>query len=90
MTTAAHTTSQSFFEAAFEKIATFAREYRVRRAQRIALVTLMDMDAGRLDDLGLNVQDVVEALNAQPVETKVLETRRETRATTWSNATVTA
>ena len=90
MTAVAHTTSQSFFEAAFEKISTFARESRVRRAQRIALVTLMDMDAGRLDDLGLNVQDVVEALNTQPLETKVLESRRSVRANTWSNAAVTA
>jgi hypothetical protein len=90
MTAVAHTTSQSFFEAAFEKVSAFAREYRVRRAQRIALVTLMDMDASRLDDLGLNVQDVVEALNTQPAETKVLETRRAVRATTWSAQTVTA
>jgi hypothetical protein len=90
MTAVAHTTTQSFFESAFERIAGFAREYRVRRAQRIALVTLMDMDASRLDDLGLNVQDVVDALHTQPVQTKVLETRREARAATWSPATVTA
>jgi hypothetical protein len=89
MTAVARTTTQSFFEAAFERVAGSVREYRVRRAQRIALVTLMGMDASRLDDLGLNVQDVVEALNAQPVETKVLETRREARATTWSAAIVT-
>jgi hypothetical protein len=90
MTAVAHTTSQSFFEAAFERISGFAREYRVRRAQRIALVTLMDMDAGRLDDLGLNVQDVVEALNTQASPSRVLETRRAERAGTWSPATVTA
>lgn len=90
MTTVAHTTSQSFFEAAFEKIAGFAREHRVRRAQRIALATLMDMGASRLDDLGLDIQDVIEALNAQPVGTRALEARREARAATWSPATVTA
>jgi hypothetical protein len=87
MTAAAHTTSQSFFEAAFERVVGFAREYRVRRAQRVALVTLMDMDASRLDDLGLNVHDVVEALNAQPAATRVLEARREARATSWSAVT---
>jgi hypothetical protein len=90
MTAVAHTTSQSFFEAAFEKVSAFAREYQVRRAQRIALVTLMDMDASHLDDLGLNVQDVVEALNAPSSPARVLDTRRAARATTWSPATVTA
>jgi len=91
MTAVAHTTSQSFFEAAFERIAGFAREHRVRRAQRIALVTLMDMDAGHLDDLGLNVQDVVEALNAPSSPSRVLDTRRAQRAITWQPvATVTA
>jgi hypothetical protein len=72
MSAVAYTTSQSFFEAAFETIATIARKHRARRAQRIALVTLMDMDASRLDDLGLNVHDVVEALHAQPAATNVL------------------
>jgi hypothetical protein len=90
MTAVAHTTSQSFFEAAFEKVSAFAREYQVRGAQRIALVTLMDMDASHLDDLGLNVQDVVEALNAPSSPGRVLDTRRAARATTWSPATVTA
>ena len=90
MTTVAHTTSQSFFEAAFERIAGFAREHRVRRAQRVALVSLMDMDAGRLDDLGLNIQDIVEALNSPQAPSHVLDTRRAQRATTWSPATVTA
>ena len=90
MSAVAYTTSQSFFEAAFEKIATAAREHRARRAQRIALVTLMDMDASRLDDLDLNVHDVVEALRAQRAETKVLAARRQTRAANWSAATVPA
>jgi hypothetical protein len=90
MSAVAYTTSQSFFEAAFEKIATVAREHRARRAQRIALVTLMDMDASRLDDLGLNVGDVVEALHAQPAETKVLAARRQVRAANLSAATITA
>jgi hypothetical protein len=90
MSAVAYTTSQSFFDAAFEKIATVAREHRVRRAQRIALATLLDMDASRLDDLGLNVHDVVEALHAQPAATKALAARRKTRAANWSAATVTA
>ena len=89
MTAVAHTTTASFFEEAFERIANFAREYRVRRAQRIALVSLMDMDTSRLDDLGLNAQDVVEALSAPAPATRVLEARRAERARTWSPATAT-
>jgi hypothetical protein len=89
MTAVAHTTTASFFEEAFERIANFAREYRVRRAQRIALVSLMDMDTSRLDDLGLNAQDVVEALSAPAPATRVLDARRAERARTWSPATVT-
>jgi uncharacterized protein YjiS (DUF1127 family) len=89
MTTVARTTSASFFEEAFGRIAVFARDYRARRAQRIALVTLMDMDAARLDDLGLNAQDVVEALSAPPPVSRVLDARRAERAHGWSPATVT-
>jgi uncharacterized protein YjiS (DUF1127 family) len=89
MTAVAHTTTASFFEEAFERIANFAREYRLRRAQRIALVSLMDMDTSRLDDLGLNAQDVVEALSAPAPATRVLDARRAERARTWSPATVT-
>ncbi len=89
MATITHTSTASFFEEAFERIANFARDYRVRRAQRIALVTLMDMDAARLDDLGLNAQDVAEALSAPPPATRVLDARRAERARTWSPATVT-
>ena len=89
MTTVARTSTASFFEEAFERLSQFAREYRVRRAQRIALVSLMDMDASRLDDLGLNAQDVVEALSAPAPATRVLDARRAERARTWSPATVT-
>ena len=37
--------------------------WRAARARRIALATLMEMEAHRLDDLGITAQDVVEALN---------------------------
>lgn len=87
MATIAPTTTRSFFESAFEKVSAFAREHRVRRARRIALVTLMDMDAHRLDDLGIALEDVVEALNTQSGEPNVLETRRAARAANWSPAT---
>jgi uncharacterized protein YjiS (DUF1127 family) len=81
MSTIAPTTPHSFFEAAFERLSQFNRDYRAHRAQRMALATLMEMDASRLDDLGLNVQDVMEALHAKPAQTKLLGSRREARAT---------
>jgi hypothetical protein len=91
MTTVARTTTVSFFEKTFEAVAAHVRTARARRARRIALVTLMDMDASRLDDLGLNAQDVVEALSAPPPASRVLNARRAERAAAWSPAdTVTA
>ena len=63
MTTTA-TRTNSFISAAFEAVATRVHTARVRRSQRIALLSLMDMDASRLDDLGLNVGDVMDALAA--------------------------
>jgi hypothetical protein len=86
MTTIARTTTTSFLSAAFEAIATQVRTARGRRAQRIALLTLMDMDAGRLDDLGLNTQDVIDAL-AAPLAANVLDRRRARRAATWTVTT---
>jgi uncharacterized protein YjiS (DUF1127 family) len=86
MTTIVQTATASFFSTAFEAVITWVRDARVRRAQRIALVALMDMDAYRLDDLGLNVQDVVDALNAPPPANRVLDSRRTARAATWSPA----
>jgi uncharacterized protein YjiS (DUF1127 family) len=52
-----------------------------RRAQRIALSELLRMDPTRLDDLGINQQDVVEALNAPPPVGPRLEARRVARTT---------
>ena len=37
---------------------------RVRRAQRVALESLLDFDTARLDDLGINRQDLFEALDS--------------------------
>jgi uncharacterized protein YjiS (DUF1127 family) len=80
MTTIAPSTPHSFFEAAFAKLAQFNREQQVRRTQRLALLTLMEMDAGQLDDLGLNAQDVIDALHTKPVQTRGFGDRREARA----------
>lgn len=84
MTATVQTTPASFFDQALERIAAFAREQTTRRARRVALMTLMDMDASRLDDLGLEVQDVVEALSAPPPAARILESRRAARAAAWT------
>ena len=41
----------------------FARA-RARRAQRLALQSLLDYDSARLEDLGINRQDLFEALDS--------------------------
>ena len=48
-----------------------------RRAQRLALNDLLGMSAARLDDLGLNRHDLIEAMAASPHKGTDLEARRE-------------
>jgi uncharacterized protein YjiS (DUF1127 family) len=50
------------------------------RAQRIALNDLLSMNAARLDDLGLNRHDVIEAIAASRGSDTDLATRREVNA----------
>jgi uncharacterized protein YjiS (DUF1127 family) len=64
MTTTTLIRSRSFVSAAFEAVAGRVHRAQLRRSQRIALLSLMDMHASRLDDLGLNVGDVMDALAA--------------------------
>ena len=78
------TTTSSFFSAAFDDLAKRVRMARARRAQRIALITLMDMDASRLDDLGLSVGDIVDALQSPVPPAPVLEAHRARNAHTWT------
>jgi len=59
------TSLPSFVSAAFEAVAARALSARRSRQRRIALLSLMDMDAGRLDDLGISVTDVTKALLAR-------------------------
>lgn len=74
MTAVAQTTTSSFFAAGFEAVTAHIRTARARRARRVALVTLMDMDASQLDDLGLSVGDVMDALAAR--DGRILQSRR--------------
>jgi uncharacterized protein YjiS (DUF1127 family) len=67
--------ASSLFRAFVDGVLSAAR----RRAQRIALGELMAMDAYRLDDLGINTQDVIEAINNPPAG-RHLEARRAARA----------
>src|SRR5690349_8660740 len=55
------------------------RNAATRRAQRIALAQLMTMDPSRLDDLGINQQDVIEALSARKPDAPSLADRRDAR-----------
>jgi uncharacterized protein YjiS (DUF1127 family) len=89
MTTAA-TTTAAFFEDAFAHFVKTVRSHRARRAQRLALASLLEMDPSRLDDLGINAQDVAEALSAPPPFGARLEARRAMRAARWTGGTATA
>jgi uncharacterized protein YjiS (DUF1127 family) len=84
------TTPSSFFASAFETFARQVRTARARRAQHLALAALMDMDAHQLDDLGLNVGDIVDALNSPPPATPALVARRAQRAAHWTPDTAAA
>ena len=64
----------------FSAVAKFFRDLSVQRAQRIALSELLQLSSARLDDLGIDYQDVVEALAAPPPAGPRMEQRREMRA----------
>jgi uncharacterized protein YjiS (DUF1127 family) len=49
----------------------------IRRRQRIALNDLLSMNAARLDDLGLNRHDIIEAIAASRHSEPNLEARRQ-------------
>jgi uncharacterized protein YjiS (DUF1127 family) len=59
---------------------------RADRAQRVALANLLEFDAALLNDLGINRQDVVEAMrNAPPKAGETLAARRAQSARNWYN-----
>ena len=77
-------TTSTFFESAFETLARRIRDARTRRTQQLALASLRDTDAHQLDDLGLSVGDVLDALNAPPPAAPMLDARRFRRASGWT------
>ena len=60
-------------------VAAWAAKTRAAWAQRQALQDLLDLDAHRLDDLGINRGDLFDAMQAQQRPTQVLAERRSRR-----------
>lgn len=57
---------------------------KARRTQRVALAALLDFDDAMLDDLGINRQDVVDAIGHHPAGGGAfLHARRASRARSW-------
>jgi uncharacterized protein YjiS (DUF1127 family) len=57
---------------------------RAQRAQRIALTNLLEFDAALLEDLGINRQDVVDAMRNPPrTAGEALAARRALSARNW-------
>ena len=55
-------TNQGAIHPAIRSIAVAFVRWRARRAQRVALQSLLELDAHRLDDLGLSVEAVRDAM----------------------------
>jgi uncharacterized protein YjiS (DUF1127 family) len=60
---------------------------RAERAQRLALANLLELDAALLDDLGIDRQDVIEAMHNDSPGTagRTLSARRAASARNWLN-----
>ena len=57
---------------------------RAKRAQRVALSNLLEFDAALLDDLGIDRQDVINALRHSPEDAaRDLAARRAQASTEW-------
>lgn len=59
---------------------------RAARTQKLALNNLLELDEHRLEDLGINRQDLFDALNHAPQPTtRTLSARRASSARNWLN-----
>jgi uncharacterized protein YjiS (DUF1127 family) len=56
---------------------------KARHNRRVALAALLDFDEASLDDLGINRQDVVEAIRHPESGGASLHARRASRAKAW-------
>lgn len=61
-------------------IAGFLKDLPRRRSQRLALRELLTMGPHRLDDLGIDLGNVVEAIRCLSSAGRILEDRRAARA----------
>jgi uncharacterized protein YjiS (DUF1127 family) len=52
---------------------------RAERAQQLALGSLLDLDAHRLEDLGISRADLFDAMRAESYSTRLLAERRSRR-----------
>ncbi|GLQ54268.1 hypothetical protein [Devosia nitrariae] len=83
-------TTQSTVASVLNTVGSLIDGYRVRRAQRLALVALMEMDPSRLDDLGISIEDVRDAVTGTLPAGPRLEARRTARALNWTPNAVSA
>jgi uncharacterized protein YjiS (DUF1127 family) len=83
-------TNFSFAGGAFSALIGGLRTLHARRAQRLAVAALLEMDPSRLDDLGVNALDIREALSAPLPTGSRLAARRNARAMSWTPRAVSA
>lgn len=68
------------------RIGRWLAKARADRAQRLALADLLEFDAALLADLGIERQDVVEAMRSPtPKAAAALASRRAENARNWYN-----
>ena len=61
-------------------VVTWFAKTRADYAQQLALKSLLDLDAHRLEDLGINRSDLFDAAMAKRQPTKLLADRRSVRS----------
>ena len=71
---------------AFTTLVRQLHAWRNQHAQRLAIAELLTMDRTRLDDMGLTVADIRQALESRVSVGRVLSSRRAERARAWSSA----
>jgi hypothetical protein len=74
------TVTTSSASLSLSRIAGSIRGISKRRARRLAMSELLTIAPNRLDDLGIDLGDVAEALRCLPSAGRILEARRAVRA----------